>query len=154
MSSVTSIEGVMDALSTVAEGPVAAALQERTGRRPQVRRYRPRRPNTPAVWHERRPSRAVEPDISTVRDVLTLAVILAVRHGEEDVESLPLEQALDDARAIYDDEARGRYPLGGVHRLRRVALEAPTPTLIDDVPLLTSGVVLEIQIERRPARRA
>lgn len=149
---VTTLAGVMDQLMLLARGDVAAAVKDATGATPKVTRYQPRQPNGPAIWHERRSSPTNEPDTEFVRDTLNLAVIFAVHHSDGDAEAIPLEAMLDRARVIYDTESKKSRPLGGVHYARRAFLEPPTPTWIDGVPLLTSGIVLQIRIEHRVIR--
>jgi hypothetical protein len=151
----TTLNGVMDSLAELAAGSVADALKaaDPQHRVVQVTRYMPRRPNAPAIWHERRPGRNAAVDTAHDRAEVYVAVILALNHGEQDLEAIALERAIDAALDVYRQAVAQRGALNNVHRADVTNLEPPTPTVINDVPLLTSGIVLRLRIDaRRPPR--
>jgi hypothetical protein len=150
------LNGVMDGLLDLAAGPVADALKAASTRSQTVKvtRYQPRKPNAPAIWHERRPGRNDLIDTEHDQTELYVAVILALKHGEQDTESEELERAIDAALAIYREALSQRGALNWVHRADVTGLEPPTPTEINGVPLLTSGIVLRLRIVASRRRRA
>ena len=143
------LHGAMDGLLALAEGPVAAAFRDATsgGYEPTVSRYRPFKPNAPAIWHERRPSRVAPVDLGWDRTELYLAVTLAVFHRDGQTEGEDLEKALDAAQTIYRVASHTRGALNWAHRVEITNLEPPTPTAINAVPLLTGGIVLRVELD-------
>jgi hypothetical protein len=148
MSRGQTLNGVMDGLMALAEGPVAAAFKAATAkqRTPQVTRYRPIKPNVPAIWHERRPGRVDPADTAHDMSEIYVAVTLAIAHGDANSSGDWLEQAVDAAQAIYRTELRKRGALNWVHHARLTNLEPPTPTVIDGVELLTAGLVIRLRL--------
>jgi hypothetical protein len=143
------LNGAMDGLMTLAEGPVATAFREAMARRraPKVTRYRPLKPNAPAIWHERRPGRVDPVDTAHDRSELYVAVILALEHADGTTDGEQLEIAADAAQAIYRRELRKRGAVNWVHQARLVNIEPPTPTVIDQVALMTTGLVIRVRID-------
>lgn len=142
------IHGAMSALVELAEGPMAEKVGQLglfDGTPLHVTRYKPRQSNWPALWHEARPAQSAPADTSHMRDVLYVAVMLGVRHGDQGQAPEEIERLLDAARLVYDHALQGRGSLD-CHTARRVGIEQPVQTEINGVSLYVAGVLLRVEL--------
>lgn len=143
------LKDTIDILLGLVEGQVKPAIDAALGDQDPVvvSRYRPRQPNLPAIWFEHRPSQTAPADQETIRDEIYVALICATRHTDESLAAGEIELMFDEARQVLDVALNRRPDLDGIHQARRVAIEPPTPTDINEVPVFTSGLVIRFRLD-------